>query len=162
MLKLPLINSKCCGKDNFNFNTTNFQAVPQSYYTSKVLCEVTPEQWCVQLEVLECHLHSTTKLKDPAPGIIMQPVPARSAQQLCSALETNWEASSLPPSWMGTRVRKNPLFFIPPCMLHLLQAASKWLPIAPALWKLSSSLFLFQPKALQVPHLKKSLGVKGK
>lgn len=59
-------------------------------------------------------------------------------------------------------LEKSTFFFIPTCMLHLPQAASKWLPVTPALWKLSSSLFLFQPKPLQVPHLNKSHSVKGK
>lgn len=78
-------------------------------------------------------MHRAAKLKDPAPGIGTQPVPATSAQQLCSALETDCEASPLPSSGMGERVWKNQLYFIPTCMLHLPQAASKWLPVTPAL-----------------------------
>lgn len=113
------------GKDNFNFNTTNFQDIPQSYYTKKVLCEDIPELYVSIWRLLECHMHSAAKLKDPAPGIVMQPVPAKSAQQLCSALETDCEASSLPSSWMGTRVWKNTPFLSPlACCIFPKQRAS--------------------------------------
>lgn len=77
-------------------------------------------------------MHSAAKLKDPAPGIIMQPAPAKSAQQLCSAWETNCEA--FPAIFLnGCKSLEKSTFFIPPCMLHLPQAASKWLPNTPAL-----------------------------
>lgn len=99
MSKLPLINSKSCAKDNFNFNTTNFQDVPQSHYRSKVLCEVTPELYVSIWRYLSA-ICTVQPNKDPALvcGMVTQPVPAKSAQQLCSALETDCEASSLPSS----------------------------------------------------------------
>lgn len=76
---------------------------------------------CVHLEVLKCHMHSAAKLKDPAPGIIMQPAPAKSAQQLCSAWETNCEA--FPAIFLnGCKSLEKSTFFYPP--LHAASSPS--------------------------------------
>lgn len=78
---------------NSNSNTTHFQDVPQSLCKQLVKSHTRPltvldVHYC-SLNVLVCHLHS--ELEDVACTITTQQAPAESAQELCSALESNCE-----------------------------------------------------------------------
>lgn len=119
MSKVRLINSKSCGKDNFHFNTTDFQDDPKSQYTSKVLGEVTPE-----LYVSIWRSSSATFTVQPNWKILPRYCDTTSACQKCSATVFcigNWLWSIFPAIFLnGCKSLEKSTFFYP----HLHAASS--------------------------------------
>lgn len=113
-----------------------------------------------------CRLHSVAKLKELTRAIITQPVPAESAQQLRSALETNCEMYTHSGTWQQGRVWNNPPFFFFSPYLHATSSPSSEQAAARHLCSLTaiiiSSPFPTKASANHFPHLSKSHSVQGK
>lgn len=125
--------------------------MPQSYYTSKVLCEIISE-----LYVSIWRYSSATHTVQPNWKILPQYCNATSAcQKVLSNCVLHWKLTVKHPPCHLLELLQEPgkihIFLCP--LAHCIFSKQQVAAHHPALWKLSSSVFLFQPKPLQVPHL---------